>query len=167
MVSSTAIRVTAYLLTTAYPFGGNDFTGAIPAYPSSPASFAGNFPCQVLVIHFPPSRNSSPQTYVFPDNPPRGANSNSASEARDRLRQIGWCFPQRLAVPPGRSWRDLRAGTNTLGKITATRRAILHMSILRMPRHQLTYRARDTLGKDKDRDHQREQKKHCVHRDAH
>src|SRR6478672_7398251 len=33
----------------------------------------------VLAIHFPSGRNSSPQTYVFPDRTPRAANSNSAS----------------------------------------------------------------------------------------
>ncbi len=41
--------------------------------------FTGNFPCHVLATHFPLGRNPSPRTYIFPDKPPRAANSNSAS----------------------------------------------------------------------------------------
>ena len=62
-----------------YPFGGNDFTGDVPAKPSCSRFCHGNSPCQVLAIILPSGANSSPQVNRAWSSPPRAANSHSAS----------------------------------------------------------------------------------------
>jgi hypothetical protein len=43
------------------------------AKPSSPVSFTGKWPWNVLAIHLPSGRRSLPHAYTFPVNSPRAA----------------------------------------------------------------------------------------------
>src|SRR5215470_17296279 len=63
-----------------YPLGSNDPTGEVPSYLSINKFSYGNLPCHVLAMGFVNCTSSSPQVKFFPSNPPRAANSHSASE---------------------------------------------------------------------------------------